>query len=257
MRVTLVDPTSGELPEGLDLRIGDGPIVPLDEPTNKFPDRQAERIHAQDVSLDGAVGRSFVKQRSNVMLGAGGLGLLLAAAAVPALAQQLTNQTFQTNINIEIAPVAELTFEGANPLLYLEIPPEDFTIPGSGVNFSVTGNADATLIAEPDAFIEVVTEDGLHIWARRSRAQRRSATSWNSDFREQVPREDPLHDGCLLPGFEEGPTAPPLLVDLSSTGQQRTGVLHMEAHPNWTPSGGIPLPGIYVGAVTLTLTASD
>jgi hypothetical protein len=31
----------------------------------------------------------------------------------------------------------------------------------------------------------------------------------------------------------------------------------MEADPNWTPSGGIPLPGLYVGQVTMTLTASD
>jgi hypothetical protein len=36
-----------------------------------------------------------------------------------------------------------------------------------------------------------------------------------------------------------------------------SGVLHMEADPNWTPDGAIPLPDTYVGQVTLTLTASD
>lgn len=198
-------------------------------------------------------------QRKVAKIGFAGFGLLFAAAAAPAYAQQLTNQTFQTNVNVGILPVAELTIDGSN-LLYLEIPPGASTIPSSGVNFTVTGNADATLVAEPDAFVEVETEDGpQHLGKAALGAE---VVGYKLELR--FPRASTPPPGsptfpqfAALPGFEEGPTTPPLTVDLATTGQQRTGVIHMEAHHNWTPSGGLPLPGLYVGQVTLTLTASD
>ena len=55
--------------------------------------------------------------------------------------------------------------------------------------------------------------------------------------------------------MKAGPTMPALSVDLTTTGMQRDGEVHMEADPNWTPSGGIPLPGTYTGNVVLTLAA--
>ena len=82
----------------------------------------------------------------------GFVGAGLAGGA--AHAEALSNSTFLTHVNVEVLPVAELQILGSN-LLYLEIPPAGSTIPAAGVNFIVTGNAHATLTAEPDAFMQV------------------------------------------------------------------------------------------------------
>jgi len=186
-------------------------------------------------------------------------GVVAVGAAGQLHAQQISEDKFQTNVSIEIIPFAELKFENGH-LLYLLIPPPGSTAPSSGVNFFVKGNANATLVAEPDAFVLVNTQDEGQQYLGRA-VLNGNSVGYRLDLR--FPRsgvgggnpQTPRYAG--LPGFEEGPTVPPLTVDLTSTGNQRTGVLHMETNPNWTPGGGIPLPGIYVGHVTLTLTASN
>lgn len=186
-------------------------------------------------------------------------GMLATGAAGQLHAQQISEDQFLTNVSIEIIPFAQLSFQSGN-LLYLLIPPPGSTAPSSGVNFIVTGNADATLVAEPDDFVFVATEDEGDQYLGRA-VLNGNSVGYRLELR--FPRSGvgggnpqfPAFAG--LPGFEEGPTIPPLTVDLTTTGNSRTGVLHMETNPNWTPSGGIPLPGIYVGHVTLTLTASN
>ena len=59
-----------------------------------------------------------------------------------------------------------------------------------------------------------------------------------------------------LPGYAAGPTEAPLTVNLMLTSGTRNGRIHLEASHQWTPSGGLPLPGIYVGEVVLTVTAN-
>ena len=49
----------------------------------------------------------------------------------------------------------------------------------------------------------------------------------------------------------------PLAVNLTLTGGARDGVIDLVADPSWTADGGLPLPGIYVGNVILTLTADN
>lgn len=180
-------------------------------------------------------------------------GLVSIAVLHPAGAQQLSNEGYQTNVNLALLPIAELEFVGGN-LLYLLIPPSDSTVPGSGVEFVVTGNADATLIAEPDEFVLVGSQYmGKAVLGAE-------AVGYKLELRfpdTGAPGSPPNPQLAALPGYIAGPTTPPLTVDLASTQMERTGVLHMEADPNWTPHGGIPLPGIYVGEVTLTLTPSD
>ena len=44
---------------------------------------------------------------------------------------------------------------------------------------------------------------------------------------------------------------------MTLTGGVRDGVIHLEASQDWTGDGGLPLPGVYVGNVTLTLTADN
>jgi hypothetical protein len=205
------------------------------------------------------LGSSVVKSSFRKILAFGGC-ITCCFAAASSHAQQIQNHIYQTNVTVDVLPFALLAFDSVNPLLYLQIPPGSSTIPSSGVKFIVTGNADATLAAEPDAFVEVQTDDGLEHLGKAVLGP--EAVGYKLELR--FPRASAPLPGspntpryAALPGFEEGPTTPPLTVDLATTGQQRTGEIHMEAHHNWTPSGGLPLPGLYVGQVTLTLTASN
>lgn len=176
----------------------------------------------------------------------------LAVISFPAGAQQLSNAEFNTNVLVQIVPIAQLEFLDT-PLLYLEVPPPGSTVPSSGVDFRVTGNADATMVAEPDAFIEVAGEGfmGKAILG---------AGSIGYKIELRFPRTgvpgSPVQISAL-PGYEAGPTTPPLTVDLGLTGGMRDGVIHMESNQYWTEDGGIPLPGLYEGHITLTLTASN
>lgn len=195
-------------------------------------------------------GRSSVKQYRNVPVKAaiGGCIMLASLMAVPAQSQQLTNASYQTNINLNVLPVAQLDILGSG-LLYLEIPPSGSTIPSSGVRFVVSGNASASVSAEPDDFINIVGEGAMGKAVLDG-----EAVGYKIELR--FPRVGVVGSPSRtapLPGYE-GP-AGPLAVNLMSTGGQREGEIHMEAHPNWTPTGGIPLPGVYVGEVLLTLTA--
>jgi hypothetical protein len=180
------------------------------------------------------------------------LAILAFSILAPAQAQQVTNESSNVNVNIEVTPFAELEFLDT-PLLYLEIPPPGSTVPSNGVDFRVIGNASATLTAEPDAFIEVPVEGFLGKAVLNG-----NAVGYKLELR--FPRTgvpgSPIQIAAL-PGFEEGPTTPPLEVNLTLTGGERLGVLHMESDPAWNDMGTIPLPGIYVGAVTLTLVADE
>jgi hypothetical protein len=191
---------------------------------------------------------------------AGVVGALLATTAIStAQSQQISNNVFQTNVQLTIVPFAMLQFDDPSPTLYLEIPPGDSTIPSSGVEFVVTGNANATLVAEPSAFVEIPGVPSGQRWMGKA-ALGTDVVGYKLELR--FP--DSGHSGpppsniqfAALPGFEEGPTTPPLTVNLSQTAGSRTGVLHMEASHEWTPHGGLPLPGIHVGQVVLTLTPS-
>lgn len=181
--------------------------------------------------------------------------LCAAVAAVLAVsgqvhAQQLTPESYQTNVNLNVLPVAELVFTASN-LLYLKIPPPGSTIPSSGVKFVVTGNASATLTAEPSSFLAVPGEGHLGKAVLNG-----EEIGYKIELRFPslgVIGSPPQY--ASLPLYAPGPTVPPLSANLMMTGGARQGVLHLEASPEWTASGGIPLPGIYVGEVTLTLTA--
>ena len=96
---------------------------------------------------------------------------LVAAAAAASLgamgrsdAQQISNHVYEQPVDVNVLPFATLQIVGNN-VLHLDIPPAGSTIPASGVDFVVTGNAHATLTAEPDAFMEVggpVSGQGEH-----------------------------------------------------------------------------------------------
>lgn len=158
-------------------------------------------------------------------------------------------------VTINVVPTASIAIIGSN-LLYLRIPPAGSTIPATGVTFRVTGNASASVTAEPDSFVSVPTVE-----RPSGESMGRATLNGNSvgyrlrlDFPWLGIAGSPAHS-AVLPGYEDGPTEPPLAVSLTFTGGSRDGRVHLEASPNWTPDGGLPLPGVYVGTVTLTVSA--
>ncbi len=181
-----------------------------------------------------------------------------ALAATSGLAQaagQLDAQNFQAEVEIQVAPVATIEIVGT-PLLYLRVPPPGSTIPSHGVSFRIEGNASATVVAEPDSFVLVPTDD-----APSGEYLGNAVLNGNSvgyKLRLDFPVSGVVGSPAQfagLPGYTGGPTEPPLTVNLMLTGGVRNGRIHMESNEHWTPSGGIPLPGIYVGGVTLTVSA--
>jgi hypothetical protein len=178
------------------------------------------------------------------------LWLAAILAAAPALATGATNQG-QVQVNVNVTPIASLTFLD-NPLLYLEVPPPGSTFPSNGVRFRVTGNAAAVLSAAPDDFIQIPSQGYL------GKAVLNSGTvGYKIDllFPSIGVAGSPIQISTL-PGFEASGTSP-LGVNLMLTGGVRDGIIHLEASQQWTADGSLPLPGVYVGHVTLTLTADN
>lgn len=179
-----------------------------------------------------------------------GLTLAVAFMTTTALpAKAVDPGEFDTTINLLVEPFGVL--ELLDPaLLALTIPPPGSTVPSLGVRFRVTGNAAAIMTAEPDDFMEVPSEGfvGKAILG---------AGSVGYKLELRFPRTgvpgSPVQI-AVLPGFEPAAT-PPLEVNLTLTGGVREGVVHMETSPDWTETGALPLPGVYVGEVILTLTA--
>jgi hypothetical protein len=199
------------------------------------------RIGSREVNVS-----KFLHQAGRVLATAGLVGCTISAGH----AQQITASEYQTNINVQVLPFAMLDFIDS-PLLALTIPPAVSTIPAKGVRFRVTGNASATMTAEPSAFIYI---EGERFMGRADL----NGESVGYKLELRFPAVGILGSPpqyAALPGFTQGATVPPLSVDLTMSAGQRDGVLHMEASHQWTEDGGLPRPGVYVGNVTLTLTA--
>ncbi len=154
----------------------------------------------------------------------------------------------EVDISVQILPIASLEILGGGTL-ELTMPPAGSTIPSDGVDFKVVGNSNATVTAEPDSFLLV---GGQHR-GRASLSGQDLGYALEVRFPAAGAPGSPVQISAL-PGFEAGPTTPPLTVDLTQTGMARIGTLHLESDPYWTPSGGLPLPGVYVADITLTLS---
>lgn len=190
--------------------------------------------------------------RSNVTLLSTAIAIGGALLSSPAGA---VSDASNVNVNVQVLPIAYLVFQNT-PLLYLEVPPPGSTAPSNGVFFTVIGNANATLTAEPDAFINVPVEGFMGKAVLGA-----SAIGYKLDLRfprtgSAGPPPSPVQTAAL-PGFAEGPTTPPLTVNLLATGGARDGVINMETNQAWTADGSLPLAGLHVGQVILTLSASN
>lgn len=184
---------------------------------------------------------------SRLRIAAGAAGLLLLSLVSTAAAQQISNNQYQVPLELEILPIAELSFVGGNTLR-LDIPPAGSTWPSAGVRFNVIGNARASVSAIPDAFIEI---PGVGQFMGKAVRQSDSEAIGYGLLLE-FPKTGPGYQAAGLPGTDGDGTAP---LTVALNGAERQGAIQLSADPTWTPSGGIPLPGLYLGQITLTLTA--
>jgi hypothetical protein len=172
-----------------------------------------------------------------------------------AVAQQLSPQQFVTTVNITVVPIATLTFD-TTPLLYVEVPPPGSTIPSAGVAFTVSGNASASIAAEPDGFIQV---PGSLIFPPVSgnvflgKATRPEGDEIGYNLQLTFPALG--GSGVRLPLLSAGAAVSPV-IDVVANGGSVSGVLDLIANQNWTASGGFALPGLYEGEIILTLSPS-
>lgn len=175
-------------------------------------------------------------------------GMALLGSTSSSQAQQVTNQIYQAPVEVQILPIAELEFIGPT-LLHLEIPPAGSTWPSAGVKFRVTGNASASVSASPDEFIEIpATDQFMGKAVRLSDAQ-----AIGYGLLLEFPKTGPGYQAAGLPGTDgDGTTS----LTVALNGGQRQGAIQLSADPSWNPDGSaIPLPGLYVGEIVLTLTA--
>jgi hypothetical protein len=134
-------------------------------------------------------------------------------------------------VNITVMPFATLEFDDPDPLLYLEVPPPGSTIPATGVAFTVIGNANATLSAEPDAFMQVPAAQyvgaAFDPWLGQ-------ATQSGQEIAYDIELRFPIGP-CIvgLPLDQQGPAVSPL-VNVAGAGGTVAGVIHLIAHQNWT-----------------------
>ena len=123
-----------------------------------------------------------------------------------------------------------------------------------GVDFRVVGNTSASLVAEPNGFVEIPRPGGSQFLG--AAVSDGNTIGYDIELRfPAVGAPNSPRQLALLPGFEAGPTAPALEVDLAQTEMQRSGQIHLIADPAWTQTGNLPLPGTYLGEVTLTLSS--
>lgn len=178
----------------------------------------------------------------------------MALTAFGATAQQITPSQYQVQTTITVVPYAELTFL-AGSLLYLKIPPGASTIPDGGVSFRVSGNAIASLTAEPSEFLQITTTvlnlglggPGTYFLGK--------ATINGADIGYDLSVDFPMGFGntARLPKNFAGPTPARLANVLPG---DVFGTIDLITNAAWSNQGQLPLPGIYVGQVTLSLTAN-
>lgn len=178
---------------------------------------------------------------------------MICLAALPASAQQISSSEFVTTVHITVSPFATLEFNDPNPLLYLEVPPPGSTIPSTGVEFTVIGNASAALSAEPNAFMQVTSLTYKGVSNPFMGVAIHVGDEIGYDL--QLQFYSPVNSFSGLPLVQVGPAVSPLM-NIAGNGGSVSGVLHLIAHPNWTAGGGLALPGLYEGEIILTLTAS-
>lgn len=185
---------------------------------------------------------------------------ILAAFAISSGAQAgpiLPHGDGDAHIAVTIEPFASLHFMTSNTLA-LTVPPSKSTVNTTGaVQFVVDGNAEATLTAAPSQYIYIPpVPGGEGGWMGRAV---KNGHSVGYQVQLTFPSNGVLGSPkaiASMPLYEQAGTSP-LSAYLPLTGGERPGTVDLLASANWTPDGGLPLPGLYTGQIILTLTASN
>lgn len=161
------------------------------------------------------------------------------------------------NLDVQVLPFAELEFLDDPALLQLDIPPPGSTIPSKGIEFVVTGNSTTSVSATPDGFVQIpdIGFNGASGYLGKAISSDNEELGYDIQLTfpsQGISGSPPASSN--LPQFEAAGTSQ-LSADLTLTSGQRIGELHLIANPEWTPHGGIPLTGLYIGEVVLTVTA--
>lgn len=174
-----------------------------------------------------------------------------AGLSFPVAAQQ-NGTSKPIDVVITNPPVAEFIFDDADhPSLYLEIPPAGATEGSTAVKFSVTGDSDATLSAEPREFMEVPgTQVDQFV---SSNAYLGRATRGSHEIGYNVILSFPFNDGSRSLSLTAADPVTSQQVDVS---HGTVGGIHIESDPFWTTDGKPAHPGEYDGEIILTLTGS-
>lgn len=174
------------------------------------------------------------------------------SAAIAQMQNPWAGDGAEVSLLANVQPFVEL--ELLDPaLLALSIPPAATSGPGT-LKFRVTGNASATVTATPSNFIEIPAPAYGGFMGKAVHTSGNEEIGYNLIL--YFPRLGPGVQIAALTGAD-GVGTSPLSVDLTQTGGVRDGELLLQANTAWTPHGGIPAYGLYVGEVTITVTADS
>jgi hypothetical protein len=181
--------------------------------------------------------------------------LVLVGSTGEPKAQSNPWSPLQTTVPMTVTtlPMAEIQFPDGTDALHLTVPPATPTLPAAGLRFIVRGNSLAWITVKPDAFIQVnhyvlgTTDFG-------SRYLGKAELPGGDLIGYNLQVEFPIGDFRALPGTD-GVGTPINPVNMPAAGGEVSGYVHLLASHRWTPNGGMPAVGDYVGDVIVTVGA--
>lgn len=173
------------------------------------------------------------------------------------------------SISTRIEPIVDL--QPGGPLNVAITVPDNASARGATIQpvrlaFTVTGNALATVTVRPDSFIDI--DGGGYLG--EARGPNGEAGSLGYDIVVQFPAPSGEYQGLpgrggfgTTPGRENhaslpggnGEGTPALTADMAEHGQQVSGVIHIVSRHHWTRDGEVAAPGVYTGAIDVTVSA--
>lgn len=198
-------------------------------------------------------GKASMKILSLVLPAAG-----LVAFASAGFAQSNPWSPNQTTVPIEVQvlPMAAITFPNGTGGLHLYVPPANSTIPSSGLLFEVLGNASASVTAAPSEFVFVqqyILNNNINLG---SRFLGKASLPNGEMIGYNLQMEFPIGQFSAPNGMNGiGASSPP--VNIAAAGGMAPGFLHLLASHRWTPNGGMPSVGDYTGDIVVTVVAGN
>lgn len=169
----------------------------------------------------------------------------------PFVALQISGDTLSANLSDFDAGTEAGSPSDGLTIGYTPGQPKEQT---SRLDFVVAGNVKVAITAEPSEFLRLGGGRYLGMASHGPEAI-------GYDIVVQFPNSGrggyARAASATLPGSAPGPTTPPLGVNLLAAGLQQAGTLFLVTNRDWSTTEGIPLPGSYVGQLTLTIAPDN